>query len=70
MSAIIKYRAMWMMVLFDLPTETDEDRKTYTRLSSVSNLSLEPTCNKIKLSNIAKSKICYFSLRNPEYFNA
>jgi len=31
MNAINKYRAMWMMVLFDLPTQTEQDRKTYTR---------------------------------------
>ncbi len=31
MNAINKYRAMWMLVLFDLPTQTDQDRKSYTR---------------------------------------
>ncbi len=31
MKAINQYRAMWMMVLFDLPTETAQDRKVYTR---------------------------------------
>ncbi len=29
MNALNKYRAMWMMVLFDLPTETAQDRKVY-----------------------------------------
>lgn len=26
-----KYRVMWILVFFDLPTETEKDRKAYTR---------------------------------------
>ena len=26
-----EYRIMWIMVLFDLPTETEKERKVYTR---------------------------------------
>ncbi len=26
-----EYRIMWVLVLFDLPTETDVDRRSYTR---------------------------------------
>ena len=26
-----EYRIMWVLVLFDLPTETERDRKNYTR---------------------------------------
>lgn len=29
MNAINKYRAMWLLVMFDLPTETDQDKKAY-----------------------------------------
>ena len=35
MNAINKYRSMWMMVLFDLPTQTEQDRKMYTRFRKV-----------------------------------
>ncbi len=31
MSSINAYRAMWLFVLFDLPTSTEEARKSYTR---------------------------------------
>lgn len=30
-SRLNQYRIMWVLVLFDLPTETKKDRKSYTR---------------------------------------
>lgn len=30
MNRISKYRVMWVLVLFDLPTETKKERKSYT----------------------------------------